>query len=232
MWTDAGVPGRDVVESERWGVAPSVAFGLGTPTRLTAQLLPPGAGQPARVRAAVGAGQHQPRTGRVRQRPRRRSIRELLRPDDARLRGHRQRHRHGAARSPTSARASTLRNLTRYGETIRDSVITSPRFVSVNTSTAINRQLQSRDMIDDIVANQTNLTARFDTGRSPMRWSPASSSRARGRRTSARTGPDGADGRSLRTRIRTIRTPGRSPAPARAPPASAGSVAAVRLRHR
>ena len=29
----------------------------------------------------------------------------------------------------------------------------------VNTSTAINRQLQSRDMTDEIVANQTNLTA-------------------------------------------------------------------------
>ena len=32
---DSGVAGRDVVENERWGVAPSLAFGLGTPTRLT-----------------------------------------------------------------------------------------------------------------------------------------------------------------------------------------------------
>ena len=36
MWQDAGIPGRDVVENTRWGVAPSIAFGLGTPTRLTA----------------------------------------------------------------------------------------------------------------------------------------------------------------------------------------------------
>lgn len=28
-------PGRDVEKSERWGIAPSVAFGLGTPTRFT-----------------------------------------------------------------------------------------------------------------------------------------------------------------------------------------------------
>ena len=68
MWTDAGVPGRDAVESARWGVAPSLAMGLGTPTRLTAQLLPPGAGQPAGVRAPVGAGQHQPGAGRLQQR--------------------------------------------------------------------------------------------------------------------------------------------------------------------
>src|SRR5688572_27626078 len=32
---DSGVAGRDVVENQRWGVAPSLAFGLGTTTRLT-----------------------------------------------------------------------------------------------------------------------------------------------------------------------------------------------------
>jgi catecholate siderophore receptor len=32
---DSGVAGRDVVNNQRWGVAPSLAFGLGTPTRLT-----------------------------------------------------------------------------------------------------------------------------------------------------------------------------------------------------
>ncbi|HLX03425.1 MAG TPA: TonB-dependent siderophore receptor [Trinickia sp.] len=30
------VPGRDAVNNERWGVAPSVSFGLGTPTRVSA----------------------------------------------------------------------------------------------------------------------------------------------------------------------------------------------------
>lgn len=32
---DGGVAGRDVVERQQWGVAPSIAFGLGTPTRVT-----------------------------------------------------------------------------------------------------------------------------------------------------------------------------------------------------
>ncbi len=57
-----------------------------------------------------------------------------------------------------------LRNLTRWGRNVRDSVITAPRFVAVNTSTAINRQLQSRDMTDEVLANQTNLTTRQSTG--------------------------------------------------------------------
>lgn len=34
-----GVPGRDTLERNRWGVAPSLAFGLGTPTRLYLNLL-------------------------------------------------------------------------------------------------------------------------------------------------------------------------------------------------
>ena len=59
--------------------------------------------------------------------------------------------------------ATVLRNLTRWGRNVRDSVITSPRFAAVNTSTALNRRMQSRDMTDDIVANQTNLTTRFAT---------------------------------------------------------------------
>jgi len=38
-WQDAGVPGLDVVEKRSWGVAPSLAFGLGTSTQLTVEHL-------------------------------------------------------------------------------------------------------------------------------------------------------------------------------------------------
>ena len=34
MAQNSGVPGRDQVENNRWGVAPTLAFGLGTPTRV------------------------------------------------------------------------------------------------------------------------------------------------------------------------------------------------------
>jgi catecholate siderophore receptor len=36
MWQDGGVPGRAVTEKQSWGLAPSIAFGLGTPTRFIA----------------------------------------------------------------------------------------------------------------------------------------------------------------------------------------------------
>lgn len=39
MAQDGGVPGRDVLERKRWGIAPSLAFGLGTPTQVTLNLL-------------------------------------------------------------------------------------------------------------------------------------------------------------------------------------------------
>jgi catecholate siderophore receptor len=39
MDQDSGVPGRDDVKNDRWGVAPSLAFGLGTPTRVYLNLL-------------------------------------------------------------------------------------------------------------------------------------------------------------------------------------------------
>lgn len=39
MLHENGVPGRDVERFERWGIAPSIAFGLGTPTRVTLSYL-------------------------------------------------------------------------------------------------------------------------------------------------------------------------------------------------
>lgn len=35
MWQDGGVAGRNVAERNAWGIAPSLAFGLGQPTRFT-----------------------------------------------------------------------------------------------------------------------------------------------------------------------------------------------------
>jgi catecholate siderophore receptor len=39
MGQDSGVPGRHDIENNRWGIAPSLAFGLGTPTRVYLDLL-------------------------------------------------------------------------------------------------------------------------------------------------------------------------------------------------
>jgi catecholate siderophore receptor len=39
MWQDSDVPGRDHVNNSRWGIAPSLGFGLGTDTRMFLNLL-------------------------------------------------------------------------------------------------------------------------------------------------------------------------------------------------
>lgn len=39
MWQDSDVPGRDHVNNSRWGIAPSLGFGLGTGTRVFLDLL-------------------------------------------------------------------------------------------------------------------------------------------------------------------------------------------------
>ncbi len=163
MWTDTEVPSRDAVSAERWGIAPSLAFGLGTSTRLTLSYFHlsqdnlPEYGLPW-----VPANTN----------PELEAYSNGMPPvDQSNFYGLRNRDyedtltRLGTVVLDHDFTSSlSLRNLARYGTTERDSVITAPRFASVNTSTAINRQLQSRDMTDDIVANQTNLTARFGTG--------------------------------------------------------------------
>jgi catecholate siderophore receptor len=163
MWTDAGVPGRDVVKSERWGVAPSLALGLDKRTRATishlhlAQDNIPEYGLPwvpvntNPELAAYSNGQPP--------------------VDSSNFYGLRARDYEDTTTDVSTVQVDhtfsdrmTLRNVSRYGRNVRDSVITAPRFAAVNTSTAINRQLQSRDMTDTIVANNTNTMARFASG--------------------------------------------------------------------
>ncbi|HET8645559.1 MAG TPA: TonB-dependent siderophore receptor, partial [Vicinamibacteria bacterium] len=160
MWTDADVPGRDVVTQSRWGVAPSLAFGLGTPTRVTVSyfrldqdnLAEYGLPWVPNTNVALAA------------------YRDQAPPVDfSNFYGLRDRDFEKTATDVASAKLERdlggslrLRNLLRYGRTRRDSVITAPRFAG-NDSTAINRQLQSRDQKDGIVANQADLTTRFRT---------------------------------------------------------------------
>jgi catecholate siderophore receptor len=57
-----------------------------------------------------------------------------------------------------------MRSVVRFGRTVRDSLITAPRFDN-NTSTAIRRtDWKSRDQSDAVVASQTDVTSRFRTG--------------------------------------------------------------------
>jgi len=170
MWTDSGVAGRDVVNNERWGLAPSVVFGLGTPTRLTLSYFHleqdniPDYGIPW---VPVNSG------------PLRAWSDKPAPVDFNNFYGAKQKDFETTRTYiPTAViehdfnESFSLRNLTRYGRNDRDSVITAPRFIDLDPTTntvqygnSINRQNQSRDMVDTIFANQTDFTARFDTWR-------------------------------------------------------------------
>ena len=167
MFTDSDVSRRDAVTNQRWGISPSLAAGLGTPTRFTVsyshldQDNTPDYGIPW-----VPVGTTGPLAAYVGQAP----------PvDSSNFYGLTTRDYErtktdlvtGTFQHDFSAKL-TLRNQLRYGRNYRDSVITAPRFVSASSPTQytqINRQLQSRDMTDTVLSNQTSLQARFATGR-------------------------------------------------------------------
>ena len=162
MWNDADTPGRDAVGGERWGIAPSVAFGIGTPTRVVADYARlsqdnvPDYGIPwvpgTNVPLAEYANQAPP-------------------VDFDNFYGLTSRDYESTETDVATARvehdfnpALSLRSIVRAGRTMRDSLITAPRFES-NTSTAIRRtDWKSRDQTDAIVASQTDVTSRFRTG--------------------------------------------------------------------
>jgi len=162
MAHDSGVAGRDVVENQRWGVAPSILFGLGTRTRLTLSYyyvgqnnisdygipwvpatnnaLPEFRDKPAPVPRDTFYGF-------------RNRDNEKLRSDLATVKIERDFND-----------STTLRNQLRFGYSSRDSLATPPRFNN-NNSTTINRELRSWIAEDRAFDNQTDLRSRFSTGK-------------------------------------------------------------------
>jgi catecholate siderophore receptor len=162
MWTDSDTPGRDAVTNERWGVAPSVAFGLGTPTRVMAdythldQQNVPDYGIPWVPNTNVPL----------------RAYADSAPPVDySNFYGLTSRDYEDTKTDVATARlerdvngAMSLRAVVRFGRTLRDSLITAPRFDN-NNSTAIRRtDWKSRDQSDAVLAGQTDVTSRFRTG--------------------------------------------------------------------
>jgi catecholate siderophore receptor len=171
MWQDSGVAGRDEVTQAGWGFAPSVGFGLGTPTELTVsyqhvqQNNLPDYGLPATLPdLAVAAGQ---------------TIDHLDFSNFYGLLG----RDHEKVRSDVATatvghrfnRTLSLRNLTRYGRNHLDRVVTSPRAASAangaadpgfNPAVAQIRRTDTKYQYreDKTVTNQADLTASFETG--------------------------------------------------------------------
>ena len=147
MYTQGDAPGRDAVESERYGIAPSLASGSMGDDAPVAERLAARRGQPCPTTAFPGCRRP---TSRWRPTPtsRRRSTSTTSTASTTAT----TRRPRPASPPPMVehdlASDATLRSLVRGGRSERDSVITSPRFAS-NNSTDLNRQLQARDLDDD-----------------------------------------------------------------------------------
>lgn len=157
------IPGRDFVENQRWGVAPSLAFGLGTDTRFTLsyshleQDNVPDYGIPwvsAAKAAGLGIAPGIPPVsfdnyyGNL-NRDYEETTTDIL----------------TATFEHDFSEDLKLRNVSRFGRNDRDSITTAPRFLNgTGPSTTLTQQLQSRDQIDSTYANQTELRYDFETG--------------------------------------------------------------------
>jgi catecholate siderophore receptor len=140
MWQDTGIAGRDVVENGSWAVAPTLAIGVGTSTRaiLSYQHVEqdnvPDYGLPWAAFEATPQGDQTAFYG----------LRDYDFEDiDSDI---------GTLRLEHDVRPGfTLRNVTRFGDTVRDSAITAPR--------PPNRQLQRRWMANNTLANLSTINA-------------------------------------------------------------------------
>lgn len=161
MVHDSGVAGRNAVAASRWGLAPSLAFGLGTPTRLTLSYFKlkqdniSDYGIPWVPATHNALREYRDRPAPV---PRetfygfRTRDRELLNQDS------------GTARIEHDFSDSLqLRSQLRIADSSRNSIATPPRFAS-SDSTVINREMRSWIAADRILDSQTDFSA------SPQTW--------------------------------------------------------------
>jgi catecholate siderophore receptor len=161
MGHDAGVPGRNAVQNERWGVAPGLAFGLGSPTRWTLgyyklkQDNVSDYGIPWVPDTNNALAEYRDKPAPV---PRE-TFYGFVERDRERMDADM-----GTVRTEHDFSDSfVLRNQFRYGRSTRDSMATPPRFASPD-STEIRREMRSWITADSVYDNQTDLTVNFESG--------------------------------------------------------------------
>jgi catecholate siderophore receptor len=158
---NSGVAGRDVVNYKRWGVAPSLSFGLNTSTRYIVSyyklkqnnISDYGIPWVPNTNNALVAFRDRPA-------PVPRNTFYGLRDRDneslnSDLFTFRVEHDFNDALA--------IRNQFRFSRASRDSIATPPRFAN-NNSTAINREMRAWITRDDAWDNQSDFTAKFETG--------------------------------------------------------------------
>ncbi len=163
MHHNADTPGRDVATNERWGVAPSVAFGLGTPTRITLSYLHlsqdniPDYGIPWVPTNNIPLKNYRNEAPPV---------------DFSNFYGLRARDYEKIDTDIVTGEIKhdfnesiSLRDIARFGRTDRDSIVTSPRFRAANSTDIVRTDWKSRDQVNDLTANQLDVTSKFDTAK-------------------------------------------------------------------
>lgn len=177
MAQDSGVPGRDQVKHKRWGIAPSMGFGLDTATRFYLDFLhvdqadTPDGGVPT-----IGL------PGYSTPDPARPQIGNAPRVDSSNFYGTTSDHDNVTADMVTLridhdfSSGASLRNTTRWGRNQQDYLLTSfmtsadtARFMTPDLNDPatwmVARSLPTfKDQKNTILANQTNFTAHFGAG--------------------------------------------------------------------
>ncbi|MCA6216548.1 catecholate siderophore receptor Fiu [Ideonella sp. B7] len=166
MTQDSGVDGRDEVKNKGWAVAPGVAFGLNTPTRLylysqhAHQDNVPDGGIPTigmsgfyNADSALNAGAKVDRHNFY-------GSRDDYEKVDADMFTVKFEH--------DLAPGTTVRNLTRYGQTHMDRVLTGIYTLAAPSAGdpatwTVSRIRQRTDQANEILTNQTSVSTRFET---------------------------------------------------------------------
>lgn len=159
---DSGVAGRNEVNNQRWGVAPSVLFGLGTRTRLTLSYFYMGQDNLPDYGIPWVTATHNVLSS-YRDKPApvpRENFYGLASRDFEQMRSDLATVKFERDFNDTI----TLRNQLRFSYGSRDSVTAAPRFAS-NDSLVINRNGPSWLTKDKVWDNQTDLRTRFETGK-------------------------------------------------------------------
>lgn len=175
MAQDANVAGRNGIENDRWGIAPSIAFGLNSPTRVFVNLL-----HIKQSNVPDGGVLTMGLPGYTSPDPAKRGyLSGAARVNSKNFYGTASDHDDVTATMVTLkvehdfSATTKLRNTTRWGETKQDYLLTafmasSTQLVTPNANDpstwTMSRNINTKDQVNRILTNQTNLSTSLATG--------------------------------------------------------------------
>ncbi|GEQ73548.1 catecholate siderophore receptor Fiu [Comamonas testosteroni] len=175
MAQDANVAGRNGIENDRWGIAPSFAFGLNSPTRVFVNLL-----HIKQSNVPDGGVLTMGLPGYTSPDPAKRGyLSGAARVNSKNFYGTASDHDDVTATMATLkvehdfSSTTKLRNTTRWGETKQDYLLTafmasSTQLVTPNANDpstwTMSRNINTKDQVNRILTNQTNLSTSLATG--------------------------------------------------------------------